>query len=363
MKNSKRANGDGSIYYEKSRERWVCAIVDPTGKRIVKRFKTEQEAKSYLTVMKSSIITNVYIQPNQITFGQWLIDYITLYVKPNAQPSTVITYANYCEYAEPLSEIPIQKLTANHLQKLINDLPNNLSSTTKNGIASMFKRALKKAYNTKVITFNPMNDVNIPKKNTPDVDVFSTDEIKAILSYLEKSGNDRNYAIFKTAFVTGMRLGEILALKNDDIKPNHIVVSKTVKLDLNKKRIIGLTKGKATRLINVPASIIKMLKQQKPNDEGFIFYSRINNNVLTENNIHKAWETILRKTGIKYRKIHAIRHTHATQLLENGVSITEVSKRLGHASVTITLNTYSHVLNDANRQNELNDKITTIFSL
>ena len=79
--------------------------------------------------------------------------------------------------------------------------------------------------------------------------------------------------------------------------------------------------------------------------------------------MQEAWGRIIKRSNIKHKNIHAIRHTHATQLLENGVSITEVSKRLGHSSVTITLNTYSHVLRDTDRQNYVTDKVTEIFKL
>lgn len=361
MKN-KRANGDGSIYFEKSRERWACAIVDPSGKRIVKRFKTEQEAKDYITVTKSSIITNAYIQPSQITFGQWLIDYLELYVVPNAQPGTIRTYTNYCEYADPLNEIPIQKLTANNLQKLINDLPDSLSNTTKNAIGNLFKRALRKAFNTRIIPFNPMNDVNIPKKDKTDVETFSIEEIDSIMQYLSSTPKQsRNYAMFKTAFATGMRIDEILALQKNDIQADGIIVNKTLKKDLNGKIIVGLPKGKKTRIIPVPHSVIALLNKRIPNDNGFLFYSNPHKNLLDITNVQVAWVHILENSGVPYRKIHTIRHTHATQLLENGVSLAEVSKRLGHSSVTITLNTYSHVLNDKSRKDYVKDKVTEIF--
>lgn len=362
MKN-KRSNGDGSIYYEKSRERWACAIVDPSGKRIIKRFKTEQEAKDHLTIIKSSILTNAYIQPSQITFGQWLIDYLKLYVIPNAQHSTIRTYTRYCEYAEPLSEMPIQKLTPNNMQKLINDLPAYLSGTTRNAIGSMFKRALRKAYNTRVITFNPMLDVVLPKKDTKDVETFTIEEMNKILDYLStRKLYYRNYVIFKTAFATGMRIGEILALQQADIHDDYISVTKTIKRDLAYKKILGLPKGKKPRNINVPKGIITILRSLKPNEAGFLFYSNTNKTLLNQSTIQDEWETILTNANVPYRKIHAIRHTHATQLLENGVSITEVSKRLGHSSVTITLNTYSHVLKDKERLGFVTDKVSEIFN-
>ena len=95
--------------------------------------------------------------------------------------STINIYTSYCEYAEPLNTIPIQKLTTNSLQKLVNDLPDNLNNTTKNCIAMLFKRALKKACDTRLITYNPMQGVLIPKKNKTEIETFTIDEMNSIL--------------------------------------------------------------------------------------------------------------------------------------------------------------------------------------
>lgn len=365
MKNvSKRANGDGSIYFEKSRNRWACAIVDPSGKRIVRRFKTEQEAKDYLTITKSSIITNIYIQPQDITFGQWLVDYLKLYVVPNAARSTLRTYTNQCTYAEPLKNIPIQKLTTNNLQKLINDLPSRLKNSTKRGIATLLRRSLKKAYQTRLIPYNPMDGVKIPKAETSEIETFTIEEMKTILTYLSQSqSTKRNYVIYSILFASGMRLGEILALQVTDVYDDRVNINKSVTLDDNHKTIIGPTKNKKSRNITLPASIIALLRSMPPNKDGFIFYSRYRKQLLNESNMQDMWRNILKKVDLPYRKIHAIRHTHATQLLENGVSVTEVSKRLGHSSIMITLNTYSHVLRDKEHKDYIANKVGEIFKM
>lgn len=362
MTKNKRANGDGSIYYEKSRDRWVCSFVDPSGKRIVKRFKTQQEAKDSLTVSKSSVLTNIYITPSQLTFGQWLIDYIKLYITNSATHSTIRQYTNFATYAESLSNVPLQKLNTNLLQKLINDLPDRLCDNTKNNIANFFKRALNKAYLTKLIPYNPMDGTKIPKKTNNDVETFTLDEMNIILKYLaSKPWKHRDYVIIKTAFATGMRIGEILALQSYDIFPTYINVSKSVKKDLSGKIVIGTTKNKKTRQVTAPPNIIAMLQGMKQNDNGFLFYSRTNKFLINEATMGENWKLILKTANVEYRKFHAIRHTHATQLLENGVSITEVSKRLGHSNVTVTMNTYSHLLKEQDRQNFVTDKVTEIF--
>ena len=361
-KQQKRSNGDGSIYYEKSRDRWACAIIDPSGKRVVKRFRTEQEAKDYLTVIKSSIITNNYIQPTEYTLGQWLIDYLKLYIIPYREPSTIRTYTIYSGYAEPISEITLQKLNANTLQSLVNNLPDKLSNNTKLDVAKLLKRALTKAVETRLIPFNPMDSVTLPQKQVNETETFTSEETKKILTYLKNDKQQkRNYVIFSVAFATGMRIGEILALQPNDIYDDYISVNKTTKIADNNKIITGATKGKKTRNISVPSDIIKLLRTLKPNQNGFLFYGERDKELMAENDMQYPWKCILRDCGVAHKKIHAIRHTHATHLLENGISITQVSKRLGHSKVITTLNTYSHVLKDDNKENIMLSKVNEIF--
>lgn len=361
-KQQKRSNGDGSIYYEKSRDRWACAIIDPSGKRVVKRFRTEQEAKDYLTVIKSSIITNNYIKPAEYTFGQWLIDYMKLYIIPHREPSTIRTYTIYSSYAEPLSDTTLQNLNTNALQALINGLPDKLSNNTKRDIAKMLQRALNKAVETRLITFNPMIGVVLPAKQVIETETFTSEETKKILTYLKNNEkHKRNYAIFSVAFATGMRIGEILALQADDIHNDYINVSKTTKIAENKSIITGATKSKKSRKVSVPDDIIKLLRTLTPNQNGFLFYGERDRQLIAENNMQYPWQCILRDCGIPYKKIHAIRHTHATYLLENGVSITQVSKRLGHSTVTTTLNCYSHLLKDDNKDNIVLGKVNDLI--
>ena len=361
-KQQKRSNGDGSIYYEKSRDRWVCAIIDPSGKRVVKRFKTEQEAKDYLTVIKSSIITNSYIQPTEYTFGQWLIDYLKLYIIPNREPSTIRTYSIYCSYADPISEITLQKLNTNVLQSLINNFPDKLSDNTKRDIAKTLQRALNKAVETRLIPFNPMIGVILPKKQVKETETFTNEETKKILTYLKNDKQQkRNYAIFSVAFATGMRIGEILALQPNDIHDDYISVTKTTKKAGNYDVITGDTKGKNTRNITVPAEIISILRSLTPNKNNFLFYGERDKQLMCEGDIQYPWKCILRDCGVTHKKIHAIRHTHATHLLENGISITQVSNRLGHSKVSTTLNVYSHILKDDNKENNIVSKVNEML--
>lgn len=360
-KQQKRSNGDGSIYYEKSRERWACAIIDPSGKRVVKRFKTEQEAKDHLTVVKSSIITNTYIKSSELTFGQWLIDYMKLYIIPVRTPTTVRAYTNLMRYAEPISEITLDKLNANALQNLINTLPNTINDTSKNSIGSFFRRALRKAVSTRLIPYNPMDGVVLPSKKTKEIEVFTVEEMHAICDYFEHHKRYyRYYVLFKTLFATGARIGEILALKDSDIRDDYIYISKSVK-EVGSRIFIGKTKTKVNRKVYVPKSIIELLRSATPNDEGFLIYGPLTQQVLSEGRVQGVWHKALSDLNIPYRNIHVIRHTHATQLLENGVSITEVSKRLGHGKVTTTLNVYSHLLQDNGAS--VTEKVAEIFKI
>lgn len=115
----RRPNGQGSIYYEKSKKRYAASFITPEGRRIVKRFPTTEEAENWLEDNRYSIRHNTFVTPSGMRTGAWILQYIDTY-KKNVRPRTLSLYFAILEKIEPIADIPLQKLTGMDVQALIN---------------------------------------------------------------------------------------------------------------------------------------------------------------------------------------------------------------------------------------------------
>jgi integrase len=197
------------------------------------------------------------------------------------------------------------------------------------------------------------------------VDFWTYEEFTQFIKYVD---DDLYSVLFKTLYYTGMRLGECLALNWTNIKDNYIDVRKTLARGKNDNHYT-ITKPKtrkSIRQIKLDDETINILEKLKVfyktyvgfNEEWFVFGGLY---PLSQTTIGRKKDEYCKKANVKRIKIHDLRHSHATLLLSRGVPITVISKRLGHADITMTLNTYSHLIPEdedkaINLINDLNKK-------
>ncbi|MGE5455961.1 MAG: site-specific integrase [Ignavibacteriales bacterium] len=209
---------------------------------------------------------------------------------------------------------------------------------------------------------------NFPKKQyIPKVNFWTYEEFLQFINVVD----DKLYsALYKTLFYTGMRLGECLALNWNDIKSNSLEVTKTLAKDKKEGDYIITTPKttKSVRKIQLDDETIATLKDLKSfyelhigfSNDWFVFGGLY---PMSQTTVGRRKNEYCIKAKIKQIKIHDLRHSHATLLLSRGVPITVISKRLGHADMTMTLNVYSHLIpededkaisliNDLNKNNE-----------
>jgi len=169
--------------------------------------------------------------------------------------------------------------------------------------------------------------------------------------------NDWNYSLYYLALVTGMREGELLALKWENIDLENGVLN--VKFNLKRIPGGGLTIDKpktlsSIRSIKLGSATVEVLRSQKQkldkekeneywNDEGFVFPSSVGTAV-DPSNLLKQFRKLLREAGLPKIRFHDLRHTAASLMLNNGVDVLVASQRLGHAKPSITLDVYGHLM-------------------
>lgn len=353
----KRENGEGTVYFDKQRNKYRAAITDPYGQRLFKRFNTREEAKDWLTDIRSQFARDTYVAPNDMTISDWIIEWIKTY-KANLRPKSKLQYLQSFSHIEPIADMPLQAKSANlTVQRFLNGLPDTMASSSKYKIYQLLSAAVKKAYMLGIINKNFMDLVEPPKVTHEEVEIFTQAEIKKILDYLQNptttSRLRRHYAFILLAATTGARLGELLSLrwKNVDTKENTIKIVSTLQAlpgrppeDMPTKTAAG------RRYITIPervtAALLALKKSGKilyMDKQDYVFRTRAGTPFLPSN-MRRAWSVILKGAEVNYKKFHCLRHTHATQLLSGGVPLLEVCKRLGHSKPSHTLNLYGHAI-------------------
>ena len=222
-----------------------------------------------------------------------------------------------------------------------------------------------------LIDKNPVENLRKLPINKKTITFWSVEEFARFRKLITKE--EKSYNLFFTlAFFTGMRMGEILALNWNDINllTNTIHVTKTAYF-LNKRNHINSTKTRAgTRYITINNKLANMLRDWKQEQTTLLkeFIDDIDNLQviqsspisITKNMIDKKFKQILsRNNDIKKIRIHDLRHSHASLLINQGEDYLVVKERLGHASITTTIDTYSHLY--PSKQKSLANKLDEIF--
>lgn len=135
---SKRANGEGIISFDKSRGTYRAAITAPDGRRIFKRFKSEEEALAWKSEQTHSIHTGTFVAPSTATVGEWAVEWLKIYKRPTVKQTTYELYVYLARYLERIADVKMQELHPMPVQQLYQSLP-HLSGNTINKIHKLLK--------------------------------------------------------------------------------------------------------------------------------------------------------------------------------------------------------------------------------
>lgn len=358
-KSNRRLNGEGTIAFERDRNKYRAFLTDITGKRISKRFDTRQDALQWLTETKADIYRDEYIPNNNITLGEWVLTYLETYKKNTVRATTYQTTLALMKHLAPISDYALQDTTNLMFQKFFNEL--DISISTKRLLYSKLKPCMCKAVSLGVIKTNPIDNIDFAKQKATQVDVFTQEEVNAILKTIKQhSIYRRYYPYFLLAFATGMRIGELNALKISNVHENYVYVDSSMK-KIGGRFFDGETKTiSSVRTITVPAYVSKIILENHDGKTEYAFYTW-QKNPCKDYIIRERWEKILKICNLPQKKFHSIRHTHATLLIANGVPITEIAKRLGHKNCQMIIRTYAHYLRGADTK--IADTVGDILAL
>ena len=252
-----------------------------------------------------------------------------------------------------IGDILLKELTQLQAQTFIIDASKRYKNI--NNIAIYTKAVLNYAKDLHVIETNPFVKIKIPKqkreiKTKDNRNYYTPQELKTFLEITKETQPPQTYAFFRLLSHTGMRLGEALALERSDLntKTNTLTISKSISRDKNGRQIISTTKTGNTRTITIDQETVNTLTELKETNKKYIFER--SGKMVTRSYPLKVLNRIIEENGLHKITVHGLRHTHATILLRMGKSIKYIQERLGHADPTITLEIYSHIMAEEEKE-------------
>ena len=367
----KRANGEGSIR-KRTDGRWegryTAGYDSNTGKRIIKNVlaKTQAEVKEKL---KAALAENAELDLSgeDYTVASWLRTWYDLYAQPNIRTATANRYQLQIEnYIIPrVGKIKLKNLTGRDLQRLYKDLAEagrtqNVEKTGKHGLAPstirsvhlMLHSALDRARKERLILHNPTEDCIAPKLVRREMQILKPEDIKA---YLQAAEQRNALPMFYLELVSGLRKGELAALRWDDIDTENKTVSVSKQYVRNPDGSLELTRPKtetSIREVSIPQEAIDLLIQEhtKHPESPYLFPSGATGEMYHPDSIATLHKRILKDAGLPHIRLHDLRHTFASMALQNGVDIKAVSSMLGHYDAGFTLKTYTHTTRAAQEE-------------
>ena len=286
-------------------------------------------------------------------FEAWLED-TALRVKPSTYESY---YRCMNQYVIPFfKQDKNQKITEESVLCFVKAMREHtgLADSSRKKNLTIFKIALKEILKGSPESFSIIEQVKIPRPEDKEVRVFSLKE-QRLIEHAALNSKDKRAAGIILCFYTGIRLGELCSLKWGDIdmESGTLSISRTVSRikDFEEKESktalsVGAPKSrKSVRKIPLPDFLLKLLEEQgfsHANPDHYIFSQ--GEAPFDPRCFQKLYKKILKEAHVQDRKFHTIRHTFATRALEMGVDVKTISELLGHSSVSITLNVYSHSL-------------------
>jgi integrase len=328
----------------------------------------EEELRQRLKKILAEITLDTYKEPTKMKFKEWLDIWLWDYKAKNIKPLTFEQYERIIRlYIRPkLGHVKLIDLTNIQIQTEINRLGKNRTAQL---TATMYKMILRQAVRSDLLPKNPAEYIITPKKKKASVTPLNAKEKQMLMKAM--SGHRLGIA-FYILLSTGMRRGELLALKWQDIDFKHklIRINKSynrVKVFENKKdegkykNIENTTKTeKGNRIFPALEDTIKMLnlhrnkqiiekvKAKIYDDSDYVFCSR-QGKVINPRNFTKYFYKFLADNGIDRTNLHNLRHTFATTGIENGIDMKAMQELLGHSTMQVTSEIYTHYSQDKKR--------------
>jgi integrase len=332
---------EGSVYQRRKDGRWVAQYRDANGKVRYLYRKTRAEAKQALRKALTDR-DNGIVPPSKMTVGIYLDGWM------DDRRSTVSTrsYVNQesimRRHVKPhIGSQKIASLSSKDIQRLYHrKLSEGLTASTIRQIHSLLNQALREALHSKFIKSNPMDGVKAPKQQRREPEVLTPEQVRHLLDIVR---GDRFEAAYVLGATCGLRIGEVLSLRADDLDMGRGTL--TVRRTLWRGKVYSPKTPSSQRTLILPQRALDSLLRLSSTADGYLFATSSGKPVAAHN-FHKcSWRPMLAKAGLPQSlTFHKLRHGAASLLLNQNVPIPVVSRYLGHANPGVTMRVYAHMI-------------------
>ena len=367
----KRGAGEGSII-QRNDGLWMAAITvgrnkNGTQKRKYFYGKTRADVSKKMTAAIKELNEGTYVDSSiNTTVKQWMTHWLWNYKKMNLKQTTFEQYETLLrKHLYPkLGNIKLKELTTDKLQKLYNEMKGRgLSAKTIRTLNVIFHAGLKQAIWNGLLNKNITEQIVLPRDEYREMRVLSKEEQDKLVA---TAMNDRMGIAIIFSLLTGVRRGELLSLKwsDFDMEKKLVFIRRTVNRvknydegDNKTKLVISDTKTvKGRRVIPIVDTLFKLLLKHKQVQDGekaragnlyenndLVFATEIGR-LIDPGNFNRTFDRMIKRAGIEHTNLHALRHTYATRSLESGIDMRVLQELMGHSSMSVTADVYSHVL-------------------
>ena len=363
----RRPSGDGMVR-KRDDGRWEGRIVvghknngEPIYRYVLAKTQAEltQKLHDKIEMYRDADLS----EDNNMTLGEWLDKWISEFMIFTIREGTLSAYKSLIEHQiKPyLGNRPLSTLTTNEIQKFYNAIKKNgrvhadrehgteLADSMVRKVRMMLHEALNMAVKQKLIVNNPTNGTTIPKNNYPAKQILNDEQLERFMEIIKS--DERWYDFFYTELTTGLRQGEICGLRWEDFDEQigKLKIRRSVGRIKNGVLPVGETKTETgMREILLPPSTVELLSKRKENAVGNWIFPNFYRpeEPLNPQSAYTHLKVLLKKAELPLIRFHDLRHTFATHAIAGGVDAKTLSGILGHTNASFTLDTYTHVTTD-----------------
>ena len=373
----KRGQNEGSIY-QRGDGRWTATITlgYVNGKRKRKSYygKTRREVQTQLTHALADQQRGMPVPVGRQSVAQFVQDWLESVCRPSVKQSTYESYERLLrvQVLPQIGRIALTKLEPQDLARLYTAmLEGGSAPRTAQYAHAVLHRALKQAVQWNLIGRNPTEAVDPPRPNRIPIQPLDMEQIQRLLA---EARADRFSALYVLALTAGMRQGELLGLRWADVN----LTAQTVQVRQQVARLRagapaeGAKSGmvfsdpktaKGRRSIALPRFAVEALRAHRSaqlaerlvsgaawQDNDLVFPNQLGKPIEKQNLVRRSFVPLLRRAGLPSIRFHDLRHSAATMLLTQGIHPKVVQERLGHSTITTTMDVYSHVMPTLQRE-------------
>jgi integrase len=371
----RRGKGGGSVFYHEGKGKWVAQLtwVDPATGRKLKREKhcaTRKEAEQALAQMVAEQARGLLMDPSRLTTRDFALEYLRRLEREGLRPNSIRLAQGELAYAlpslkdpkahDPLGRMRLQEVKPVHVRAALDRvIEAGYAPRTVARVLMRLKALFREALRLELVARNPAEAIQVRlPKGEKAARALEPEEVARLLEAAEASRSRDMALLLRLMLETGLRRGEALALQwgDVDLERGEVRVWRAWAKVGSKGAFTPLKTPTAKRVVPLPLGLLRRLKARKEE-----LLERLNPEEV--DGLHlvggvkpvdpDAFNHYLRRlaerAGLGRVRVHDLRHTWATLALSRGIPLEVVSERLGHASPTITLNVYRHLLEEERR--------------